>query len=180
MKTGRNVHVPKSSQMKQLYRRYIDSLDYEPTVDDRLNFGQSSQGGEELATAASLQSRPVGIGDKIKDHFSNNWVVWVLAALAAGIFYLISDSKVAFTRFDTLLTTHSERIIDLKNSVEASQKNAHSQDLKIQENRMKIDHLQSDVSRVQSRVDKIIELQRGNVQQDSSKETAGQTDKPVK
>jgi hypothetical protein len=168
MKTGRNVHVPKTPQMKQLYRRYIETQDYEPTVDDRMHFGQSSQAGEELSTKEIPKRRPVSLGDKVRDHLSNNWLVWVLGGLAAGIIYLVSDSKVAFTKFETLLTTQSEKIADLKSILDASQKNAHSQDLKIQENSIRINHLQNDVTEIRSKVDKVTELQHNRSGRDST------------
>lgn len=62
MKTGRNVHVPKPTQMKQNYRRYIDTLDYQPTVDERLNFNQTSQSGEELSDVETSKKEKILYG----------------------------------------------------------------------------------------------------------------------
>ena len=112
MKTGRDVHVPKSDEMKRNYRRYIETLDYQPTVDDRLNFNQTNQSGEDLSEIKTSEKRPSDLSEKIKDHFASNWLVWVLGVLAAGILFLISDSKVTFTRIETILMTQSDKLND--------------------------------------------------------------------
>ena len=156
MKTGRNVHVPKTPQMKQSYRRYIETLDYEPTVDERMNFRQSSQSGEELSATDTKKRRPISTSDKIRDHFSKNWVIWILGALATGILFLISDSKVAFTKFETLLSTQNDKLSDLKKMGETNQKIDHSQDLRIQENSIMVRDLKNDVTEVDSKLEKLI------------------------
>ena len=146
MKTGRNVHVPKTDQMKRNYRRYIGVQDYQPTVDESLDFEETNQSGEDLSSIDTLKKRPIDPGEKIRDHFSNNWLVWVLCALSAGIVYLVFDSKVAFTRYETILTTQSEKLNDIKSTENDLAKNDHLQDLKIQENKMLLDHMKKDIS----------------------------------
>jgi uncharacterized protein HemX len=160
MKTGRNVHVPKPTQMKQNYRRYIDTLDYQPTVDERLNFNQTSQSGEELSDVETSKKRPANISEKVKDHFAGNWLIWFLGALAAGILYLISDSKVAFTKFETMLSTQNEKLNDLKNTEAEIQKNDRSQDLKIQENSILLNQIKDDVSLTETKVEKLMNSQQ--------------------
>lgn len=149
MKTGRDVHVPKTDEMKKRYRKYIDTLDYQPTVDDRLNFNQSNQGGEDLSDVKTSKKRPSDISDRIKEYFGNNWLVWILGALAAGILFLISDSKIAFTRIETMLTTQNEKIDDLKRNDNDLQKNDRLQDLNIHENRILLDQIKNDVSKIE-------------------------------
>lgn len=160
MKTGRNIHVPKSAQMKQNYRRYIDTLDYQPTVDERLDFNQTSQSGEELSPVETSNKRPSNIGEKVKDHFSNNWLIWVLAALAAGILYLISDSKVAFTKFETMLSNQNEKLNELKNAEIEIQKNDRSQDLKVQENSILLNQIKSDIFRTETKIKELMDSQQ--------------------
>lgn len=153
MKTGRDVHVPKSDEMKRNYRRYIETLDYQPTVDDRLNFNQTNQSGEDLSEIKTSEKRPSDLSEKIKDHFASNWLVWVLGVLAAGILFLISDSKVTFTRIETILMTQSEKLNDLKSIDNDLQKNDRSQDLKIQENRILLDQIKEDVTHTKDKID---------------------------
>jgi len=161
MKTGRDVHVPKSMQMRQNYMRYINKMDYDPTIDERLDFKETSQGGEDLSISEIQKKRPINVSDKIKDHFTSNWLVWVLSILALGIFYLVYDSKVAFTRFETLMTSHNEKIDDLKDVDTNLQKNDRSQDLKIQENRLLLDQIKDDVDQADEKIEKILESQSG-------------------
>jgi len=153
MKTGRDVHVPKSDEMKRNYRRYIETIDYQPTVDDRLNFNQTNQSGEDLSEIITSEKRPSDLSEKIKEHFASNWLVWVLGVLAAGILFLISDSKVTFTRIETILTTQSEKLNDLKSIDNDLQKNDRSQDLKIQENRILLDQIKEDVTHTKDKID---------------------------
>ena len=160
MKVGREVHVPKSIQMRRNYMRYISSMDYDPTVDERLDFKETSQGGEDLSMVDTQKKRPINISDKIKDHFTSNWLVWILSILAAGIFYLIYDSKVAFTRFETTMTNHNEKINELKDVDTNLQKNDRSQDLKIQENRLLLDQIKDDVDQTEEKMEKILESQQ--------------------
>lgn len=160
MKTGRDIHVPKSIQMRRNYMRHINTLDYDPTVDERLDFKETSQGGEDLSMAETHKKRPINISDKIRDHFNSNWLVWVLSVLALGILYLVYDSKVAFTRFETLMTTHNEKIDELKDVDTNLQKSDRSQDLKIQENRLLLDQIKDDVDQVDEKIEKILESQQ--------------------
>lgn len=157
MKTGRAIHVPKSEQMKKNYMRYIGTMDYQPTVDERLDFNHTSQSGEDLSTTPTIKKRPLTLSESIKKHFSNNWLVWILAILAAGILYLVSDSKVAFTRFETMLNASNEKIQDSKSSVNDIKQNDRSQDLKIQENRILLNQIKHDVSQNEIKIDKLID-----------------------
>ena len=159
MKTGRNLHVPKSNHMKQGYRKYINTLDYEPTVDERLEFNQTNKSGEEFASVDTDKKRPADLSDTIKDHFSNHWIVWILLAVSAGIMYLVYDSKVAITRYETILMTHKDKLNNLKISEGALQKNDHSQDLKIQKNDILLDQIQKDISQTEMKIDRIISSQ---------------------
>jgi hypothetical protein len=160
MKTGRDVHVSKTMQMRQNYMRYINTLDYDPTIDERLDFKETSQGGEDLTIAETHKKRPINVSDKIKDHLTSNWIVWLLTVLAAGILYLIYDSKVAFTRYETMMTTHNEKIEGLRDIDTDLQKNDRSQDLKIQENRLLLEQIKKDVDQTEKKIEKVMNSQQ--------------------
>jgi len=160
MKTGRSVHVPKTDQMKRNYRRYIGTMDYQPTVDESLDFEQTNQSGEDLSSVDTNKKRPSDPSDKIKDHFANNWLIWVLCALSAGIGFLVFDSKVAFTRYETILTTQNEKLNDLKSSEGDLQNNDRSQDLKIQENRILLNQVTKDVSETKTLIYGVLNSQQ--------------------
>lgn len=156
MKTGRDVHVPKSDQMKKDYRRYINTLDYQPTVDERLDFNQTNQSGEDLSTVDTAKKRPSDLSEIIKDHLRSNWLAWVLVALSVGIGYLVFDSKVVFTHYETILTMHNEKLNNLKNTEADLQKSDRSQDLKIQENSILLNQIKNDVSQTEAKIDRLI------------------------
>ena len=162
MKTGRTVHVPKSNQMKQNYRQYIETLDYQPTVDESLDFKQTNKSGEDLSTVDTERKRPSDPSDKIKEHFAKNWLIWVLCALSAGIGYLVFDSKVAFTRYETILSTQKDKLSDLKNFESDLRKSDRTQDLKIQENRILLNQITNDVSETKTEIYRIKNSQQLN------------------
>lgn len=162
MKVGRNVHAPKSNQMKKKYRRYIEKLDYQPTVDESIDFKETNQSGIDFSAVDLARKRPSNLSEKIKEHFLSNWLAWILGIIAVGILYLISDSKVAFTRFETMLATHNEKLNDLKSTDNDLKENDRSQDLKIQENRILLDQIKKDVSQTEMKIDTLMDPKQRN------------------
>ena len=67
----RNTHVPKTKAHQTAYRRYIEKLDYEPTVDERLNFQQTNQAAEIVSEKLTNRKRPSTVVDEVKLHMSN-------------------------------------------------------------------------------------------------------------
>jgi len=87
-------------------------------------------------------------------------LVWVLCVLSLGIGYLVYDSKVAISKFETILSNQNEKLSDLKNSDKDLQKNDHSQDLKIQKNSILLNQISDKVSQTEIKINKIISSQQ--------------------
>lgn len=147
MKRGRNVHVPKSDSLKRQYHRYIAQQDYEPTVDERIDFPRSSQSGEELSPLSGNKRCPVGFGVQVSEHLKSNWVGWLIGAFVLVILYLVYDSKVAFAKFDTVLNRQTEDIKGLDSKADAGQEHNYKQVLQIQENRIGIQNLSNELGK---------------------------------
>ena len=124
MKQGRNVHVPKTKQAKKDYRKYIETLDYDPTIDEDVNFSQTSQLNEthpDPEVTSTLKKRPVDLSEVITDYIRNNWLTGLLTGVISIIIliggYLVFDSKAAFSKFETMLSNQSEDISEIKDLV---------------------------------------------------------------
>lgn len=155
MKTGRNIHVSKSPQMKRSYREYIGLQDYQPTVDERLDFNNTVQAGEDFSTNKDADKRRISITDRIQEHFANNWIGWIVCGVIIAIVYLVYDSKVAFVRFETVQETQNEKMTDLKNTISTLSQNDQSKALKIQQNKLNIEQVQKDVSQIENQIQSI-------------------------
>lgn len=137
----RNLHVPKSPQHRQAYHKYIETLDYEPTVDDRLNFQQTSQTGEDLREQTTARKRPAPMGQQLRDHMRSNWPVWALAIIGMAIVYLLFDSKVASARLTTQLESQQTHLNEARTCAREGEKHNQEQDIRIAETGTKLDGL---------------------------------------
>ena len=137
-------HTPKSKPERSAYTQYIKKQKYEPTTDEALEFEESVDKNQDLSVATSRKTRKRPIGNVLKDHFEENWPNWLVGGLTFVLLFVMVDSKIdiarIFEKFD-FVNTNLERIeenqTDLKESI-------HNQDLQIQENKLKIEHLEKD------------------------------------
>ena len=147
--SNRRSHVGKSKAARERYSRYIKTFDYEPTKDEKTPFSLSDEGGEELKEPTSAKKRRKSPTQKIKDHFSENWIGWVLTVLAGILFYLMTDSKVNIASIKTTLCFQKEKIESIESNLKQNSDKNHEQDLTIREQGVKISvfekHLNSKV-----------------------------------
>ena len=73
----RAKHTGKTQEQKQAYGRYIKTLDYEPTLEEGIDFGSTVNGGEELSESSSKRKPRGYIKTIVGDHFREHWVEWV-------------------------------------------------------------------------------------------------------
>jgi hypothetical protein len=114
----REQHVGKTQQQRQAYGRYIQSLDYEPTVDEQIDFGSTEKGGEELAESTSKRPSRGYTQNKIKEHIKEHWIEWIIAIVVIFALFLINESRVTTTIMSNNLTTTNEKVTDIKTNVE--------------------------------------------------------------
>lgn len=144
----RDVHVNKSIQQRQGYWRYIEGLDYDPTVDEKIAFGQTEDGGEELGEASSKRRRGIKLSTRLADHFSENWVNWLFAVAAIVLLFLMSESKVGIARLETKMETVNEDIRTLQGQVGDINKANEKRDISIDENKIRIEFLQKEMDKL--------------------------------
>ena len=140
----RNLHVGKSSYQKSAYQKYIQRMDLEPTLDDTVNFGDSAKGGEELSEPTSKRKRRIKAKDKLANHISDNWVIWLSGFFAAALVYFLVDSKIDFAKLGTNFNNQIEKIAKIRETSVLNEKQNHTQDIQINENKLRIEFIEKD------------------------------------
>jgi len=114
----RAKHIGKTQEQRQAYGRYLKSLDYEPTLEEGIDFGSTENGGEELSESTSKR-RPKGyIRNIMRDHFSDHWLEWVFGGLLLIGLFLINESRVTTTIMNNTLSSTSESVDKIEEKVD--------------------------------------------------------------
>lgn len=135
-------HVGKSQASREAYTRYIKKLDYESTVEEPTPFVSTTESGEELLTQTSNRKRRISLSDKFIEHFSENWIGWVICIAIAILYFTLIDSKVDLARINTNIENIKEDINSIKNDIKEQDKKNHDQDLSIKENSIRISNVE--------------------------------------
>ncbi len=147
---SRDHHVNKTPEMRLKYRQYFESQDYEPTVEEKLNFNQTSQTDDEPVDFHQQAPRPSRKIDEIKEHFKDNWLTWVLVLIAGGVGYLVYDSKVAFIELSSQLKGNSTQIQELKIDESKNSDKIQNHDISIAEFNIKIDQISNSTTEIKT------------------------------
>ncbi len=138
----RTAHVGKSKQEKRNYLTYIKWLDYEPTVDETLGFAESDEPGEDLTVPTLKRKRSINTKQHVMEYFSENWLNYVIGLIALTLVFLMYDSKLELAKIDVGLAVQKENISSIKSDTKQQGQENHAQDIKINENRYRIDSLE--------------------------------------
>jgi len=133
--SNRYSHTGKSTQQKEAYKRYIPKIDYEPTLDDSLEFNNTEKAGEDLSESTIKRKRPVSINYIVSEHLRENWFKYLIGGLVIIGLYLINESRIEFKLFDY-------KLVEIKNSVDKIEKKVESHEKNLIENNIKIDSIQ--------------------------------------
>ncbi|MGD9874405.1 MAG: hypothetical protein AB7T27_09040 [Kiritimatiellia bacterium] len=148
----RKSHIAKTQGQRQAYNRYIQQLDYEPTVDEALRFANSTQPGEELTEPTSKRKRSLNTGERFRDHIIQNWLNWVVGVVAVVLLWLMYDSKIDFARMSATMENQKESLDKVE---QAEGKNADKnteQDLLIGEHKIRIGSLERKAEEIDARI----------------------------
>ncbi len=137
----KHSHTGKSKTQKTNYKRYIDKLDLEPTLDDTIQLNGSDQSGEELSEPTIRVKRKISTGDQIKNHLSLYWINWVIIGVGILLIYLFIESKIHFSGIDKDINNHNTSISTINQSIKDIENCNHRQDLDIQNNKLCIEFL---------------------------------------
>lgn len=137
-----NRYQKKSPDHLRAYNRAIRTQRYEPTLDETLDFKETSEAGEDLSEPAKNRRRPINHKSRIKDHFLENWANWLVGALAIVGLYFMIDAKVELARVDARVDFNKELTTSLDADLDGNAKHDAEQDLWIQENRLRVQQLE--------------------------------------
>lgn len=142
----RDMHVGKGQLDKQRYQKYIGKLPSEPTLEQKLPFPDSNQDGEDYATATASRERPVSYGERVRNHFKEQWPAWLATAIVAVGGYFVFQFRLDMQKVDLTGQETRREVATAQADIKGlTQKNS-DQDLKIQENAFRIDMLGQKIS----------------------------------
>lgn len=114
---SRSSHVGKSKYEKQFYKKVIHEQDYDPTVDDSLEFSDSDKGDEEVKVTRNDQLQKVSGWVKAGDFLKENWMKFAVSAIAFLLIFFVfnfnRDIGKLEGRFDSIERDNS----DFKNTI---------------------------------------------------------------
>lgn len=139
--TQRKTHIGKSSYEKDYYSRQIKNLDYEPTIDETINFPETESAKRDYSIPKSTKKRKPKLKQKIIDHIEENWIKWAIGFAALVLLYFFVDSKVDIKGIDTKVDVIKEDVKELKQNQKENVEKFHQQDMKIQENKLHIEEI---------------------------------------
>lgn len=140
--TQRKSHIGKSKFQKDYYSRQIKSLDYEPTIDETINFSETESSKRDYSVPKSTKKRKQKFKQQLIDHFEDNWLKWVIGFVTLFLLFFLVDSKVDIKGIDTKVDVIKEDVNELKQNQKENVEKLHQQDMKTQENKLRIEELE--------------------------------------
>lgn len=117
--SNRDRHVGKTPQQRQAYGRYIQNLDYEPTTDEQIDFGSTEKGGEELSQSLANRRSRGYTQNKIREHFKDHWIEWIIAGIVIFGLFLINESRLTTSLISNTLNNTTEKVDFLTSDVKS-------------------------------------------------------------
>lgn len=155
---GRNTgHTAKNKAQKDFYTKYIKEQNYEPTVDDSLDFDTSNDKDEDFSLQKATRKRKEPKKDIILRHFEENWVRWLFSFVGVALVYFFFTFQVNLSKTDirslenekdiTNLDSETDKtkerlnnkIEKIDNKIEIEKEKNQKQDLNIQRNSILIE-----------------------------------------
>lgn len=135
-------HQSKNRWERSAYVDYIKQQNYEPTKEEGLNFNDSQNKETDYSIQKSPNKRKRQFSDIMKEHFSENWPNYLAGSFTFILLFLTVDSKIDIATIVEKLNGTSTNIESIKEDQKELLKSNHEQDLKIQENKLNLEHLQ--------------------------------------
>jgi len=135
-------HQKKSRAQLSEYNRAIRRQRMSPTVDDALDFRESSVPGEDLTAPVARKKRPRNVRAHLEEYFKEQWIAWIMGLACIVFVYFLVEAKVDFARLFSISDQHAEQLKEISQDIDKINDGNAQQNLKIQENRIRIDNLQ--------------------------------------
>lgn len=140
-KGDRSSHVGKTISERSAYQRYIRAQPSQSTIEEATNIEPSYEAKQELTEPKSKKTREIPVSWQIGKHFEKNWISWVILILAGVAVFLLNDARADITILNNNLANQQKLVEDIQNSSQNNVEKNHSQDLLIQEIRIRLDLL---------------------------------------
>ncbi len=114
---SREKHIGKSREQRQSYGRYIRSLDYEPTIEEGIDFGSTEKGGEELSESTSQRKSRGYTKNRIREHIKDHWIEWIIGGLIVFGLFLINESRITTAIMGNTLTDTKTKVEGLNTDI---------------------------------------------------------------
>jgi hypothetical protein len=147
----RRKHIGKGKKEKDLYVSALKKLDYEPTVDDSLDFSQSDNNKEELGLPKTKRKRLPPIDERIKEHFKENWVKWFIGLIGLVLSIFIFDFNRDLGRLEGSVSIILDNVKGIKDENNKLSDKIQSQELTTQEMQFKIKNLETNMKSEQNK-----------------------------
>jgi len=144
-------HTYKNQMEKANYKRYIRQLDYEPTLNESVNFPESDKTDKEFSISNVPDTKRESNSEIIGEYIKKNWLPWSIGIFAFILIFLTVDSKVDIATIFEKTETIKENLDEIKDDIEDIKKTNHNQDLKIQENKFKTEEVEKELKRTPTR-----------------------------
>ena len=179
MKKGRQIHVPKTTEQRSSYRRSIQQGVGDSTVrSQRGHDATNSSARERDKSSGSSQSRPKSFKTQIRRHFSENWTTWVVA-IATAVAGWVGSHALQLSRLETVVGQHGTDLNKFDDSFRRNEAQDHVQDLSIRELSTNLQNAQSNVSKVEGKLEKLGDQIQGlNHSVDSIKTGSANANRP--
>ena len=138
----RSSHNIKSISQRQFYHNYIEQINPDPTIDQTINFGPSTETGEELSQPTSNRKRVIPFKDKVSNHFSEHWIEWIIGLVLFIGVYFVFDSRIDIAVLNTDFASQQQHIqgivTDIDNIIVDMEQQSDSHNEKIEEIKRKL------------------------------------------
>lgn len=135
-------HKTKSQKKREAYYKAVRTVDYEPTVDDSLQFPVSDDKKSDYSTPTEHRARPPKISERISEHVKEYWIAWLVAAIGVVLVFFIFNFNRDMGKVEGKIEGLSTSVSEFKGDVRNLNDKVHAQDLAIQKNQLEIESLQ--------------------------------------
>ena len=141
-------HSYKTHKEKTYYKRYIRQLDSEPTIDERIEFPESDKTDNEFSVSDVPNRRRESTAELISNYVKGNWIPWATGIFLTILVFLMGDAKVDIAKIFVITDGINKSVIKIESDIEKMEEKDHSQDLNIQENKIKTENIENDLESI--------------------------------
>jgi len=127
--SDRTSHIGKTQAEKAYYKRRIHEVNYDPTIDESLEFDNSDSTEKDFSTTKGGKLQKVGLNIKIVDYFREN-AIGILLSITGMLVLLIMT--VLYVNLNREVGVIQERVELTKETIDNISKSSLDQEQKIE------------------------------------------------